>query len=461
MSQQTIPTDEHILLALHALDLENKGLSSSDFEKNITSVSRATIIRTLGALVVSGTIKKEGAGKNTVYKALNKPLSFSNKAKEIRNQINDLSKKNHAINYNEDFYKQYTPGSNEMLGNDLSAKLLETSRKHQKGKEPAGTLIRRILEPLLVGMSWSSSRLEGNRYSVADTRALFKHIEKHGTNDTLSESAQMLINHKQAIELMVDAAPYYGLSYSLATQIHKNLMHNLMADENAPGSIRRTMVFIEGTNYTPEQSPHALEQHLRAILDKASKINNPVESAFFLWTNIAYLQPFEDGNKRTSRMLANIPLLMQNNSPLSFIGTKVEDYASAMLGVYEKNDLTLARELFEYTYAKSCEHHQALAILTPRYIPVAQRYSEQIRTTVRDILVHNADISYSIDSQLDALSKKDQPNEVEKEDLMMTIQQVLNNLNPLDATYYGVSRERVQDWLERNSNDLTPKVKIK
>ena len=99
--------------------------------------------------------------------------------------------------------------------------------------------------------------------------------------------------------------------------------------------------------------PHVLQEMFDRIISKAQQIRNPVESAFFLWVNLAYLQPFEDGNKRVSRLAANIPLMLYNQAPLSFLDVDRQDYALAMMGVYEFCDVSMAADLFAWTYRRS------------------------------------------------------------------------------------------------------------
>jgi Fic family protein len=134
-------------------------------------------------------------------------------------------------------------------------------------------------------------------------------------------------------------------------------MQDLLADEHALGTIRQKVVNISGTTYLPTQVPVLLEEMFGQIIDKAKRIKNPIESAFFLWVNLAYLQPFEDGNKRTSRLSANIPLMLYNCAPLSFIDVDAGDYALAMLGVYEQRDASLAIDLFEWAYQRSISRY--------------------------------------------------------------------------------------------------------
>jgi Fic family protein len=115
---------------------------------------------------------------------------------------------------------------------------------------------------------------------------------------------------------------------------------------------------------------------LANIVDKVCHIKNPIEAAFFLWVNLAYLQPFEDGNKRTSRLCANLPLLLQNCAPLSFMDVEKADYALAVLAVYEQQNVSLAVELFEWTYSRSIDKYAAILEAMGAPDPFRVKYRE-------------------------------------------------------------------------------------
>ncbi|SHM96735.1 Fic/DOC family protein [Rhizobacter sp. OV335] len=217
------------------------------------------------------------------------------------------------------------------------------------GQQPAGSYARKVLAPWRVDLSWSSAQLEGNRCSRLDTEALFR----SGVMGTHID-AVMLFNHKNAIEFLVDVVPEHGLTPGVVRNLHAVLMQDLLPDSGELGAIRRKVVNISDTVYFPSQVPSLLSEMLERILDTARVIKNPIEAAFFLWVNIAYLQPFEDGNKRTSRLAANIPLMLYNRAPLAFLDVDRGHYAEAMVGVYERQDVSLAVDLFDWTYRRSC-----------------------------------------------------------------------------------------------------------
>src|SRR5262249_26017565 len=119
------------------------------------------------------------------------------------------------------------------------------------------------------------------------------------------------------------------------------------------GRLRTMPVGIGESVYLPIAVPQLLEECFRQILDKASIISDPFEQAFFLMVHLPYLQPFEDVNKRTSRLAANMPFIRENLSPLSFVDVPSRTYIDGLLGVYELNRIDLFRELFVWAYERS------------------------------------------------------------------------------------------------------------
>ncbi|HUG21184.1 Fic family protein [Piscinibacter sp.] len=279
------------------------------------------------------------------------------------------------VTYQRKFVDDYAPNESSLLPRELAQALAAEGR--MQGQQPAGTYARKVLEPLLLDLSWSSSKLEGNKYSLLDTEQLFKTGAGAGDLD-----AVMLLNHKNAIEFLVDAVPSHGLSGVVVRNLHAVLMQDLLADSSALGAVRSTVVNISDTVYLPAQVPALLDEMLALIIDKARQIKNPVEAAFFLWVHIAYLQPFEDGNKRTSRLAANIPLMLYNCSPLSFLEVRQIDYAMAMLGVYEQLDVSVAVDLFAWTYRRSLQKYRVVLEATGQPDPFRIRYREALNDGV-------------------------------------------------------------------------------
>jgi hypothetical protein len=187
---------------------------------------------------------------------------------------------------------------------------------------------------------------------------------------------------------MVDAVPEYGLTPALIRNLHAILMRDLLADAGSLGHIRQKVVSISDSSYIPSHVPSVLEEMFDRVVEKARQIKNPVESAFFLWVNLAYLQPFEDGNKRMSRLSANIPFMLYNCAPLSFLDIEAGDYAWAMMGVYEQCNAALAVDLFEWAYRRSIRKYavmlEAMGVPDPVRLRFREALNEVVGCVVRD-----------------------------------------------------------------------------
>lgn len=371
-----------------------EGLPSAREVTDQLGVSRPTVNRLLRALLDERRLEKVGVGPQTRYR----PASAAHprvQAPQSRdrwpdgNEVRALKAALAAplgtrtpVTYDRSFVDSYQPGRSSLLPVSLAAELYRAGRA--EGQQPAGTLARKVLEQLLIDLSWHSSRLEGNRKSLLDTRRLFE----LGRGDARDTDATMLLNHKEAIEFMVDAVPEQGLTVPVIRNLHALLTQGLLDDPESPGRIRRRIVAIEGSVYRPSNVPLLLEEMLEQIVSKAQRIMNPIEASFFLWVNIAYLQPFEDGNKRTSRLSANLPLLLYNCAPLSFLDVETSDYASAMLGVYERENVALAVDLFAATYRRSIDEYRVALSSLGAPDPLRVRYRAQLTSVVQRVVAH-------------------------------------------------------------------------
>ncbi|XVK66748.1 Fic family protein [Ralstonia solanacearum] len=246
------------------------------------------------------------------------------------------------VTYQRDFVQRYTPNQSQLMPRGVAAEL------YRAGSQWAGAYAGQPLTESLVDLSWNSGRLEGNRYSLDAAAELLNGGPLRCDADTV-----MLLNHKAAVEFLADSVSQEGLSALVLRNVHAILMQDLVADSSSLGAIRQGPLGIAGTLYSPMLEPDVIEAMLESIVEKAARIENPVEAALFLWIQLAYLQPFERGNELTSRLAANIPLLLHNCAPLTFQDVTREDYARAMLAVYELRDATLAADLLSWTYQRS------------------------------------------------------------------------------------------------------------
>ena len=223
--------------------------------------------------------------------------------------------------------------------------------------------------------------------------------------------------------------------------MHSLLMQELLENSNALGAIRKTVVNITDTVYVPSQVPQLLEQTLGHIVEKARTVKNPVEAACCRWVNVAYLQPVDDGNKRTSRLCANLPLMLANCAPLSFLDVVTSDYVLAMLGVYERLDLTLATELFTWTYRKSIPRYRAVLESLGAPDPFRARYREHLGEAVRQVVTRNRRLSRAV-----AESGIAQDDRAAFQQLLRT---ELLQLEPYNCARYRLSIGKTEEWIRK------------
>ena len=279
-------------------------------------------------------------------------LTWSPAAVKLARQLDLPMAARGPVAYRPEFVENYIPNESRFMPLGVSAELSRlgvlAAPRH------TGADAYRVPLDLLVDLSWNSSRLEGCRYSRHSAEELLNGGDVRCDVDTV-----MLLNHRAAVEFLADSVSQEGLSALALRNVHAILMQDLVADSSSLGAIRQGPLGIAGTLYSPMQEPDVIEAMVESIVEKAARIENPVEAALFLWVQLAYLQPFEHGNEPTSRMAANIPLLLHNCAPLTFQDVTRDDYARAMLAVYEFMDTTLAADLLSWTYRRSVRKYAA------------------------------------------------------------------------------------------------------
>jgi hypothetical protein len=260
------------------------------------------------------------------------------------------------VSYQRKFLDSYKPNTTFYLPPSITEKLCKLGAGAEQGR-PAGTYARKIYQRLLIDLSWNSSRLEGNTYSLLETeRLLATGQEAPGKNWT---DTQMILNHKAAIEFIVDMAEEIDINRYTILNIHGLLSNNLLADPKACGRLRTIPVKIGKSVYHPVEVPQLIEEYFQLIIQKAAAIKDPFEQSFFLMVHLPYLQPFLDVNKRVSRLAGNLPLIRENLSPISFVDVPELDYIQGLLAIYELNRVELFRDVFVWAYERSASLYLA------------------------------------------------------------------------------------------------------
>lgn len=378
------------------------GALLEDVEAASGHLSHRTLQRRLSALVTHGRLRVEGRGKSTRYFRVEgdaspvptsgttpttlpdeDSLDISPEAREVRTLVRLPLHRRKPVGYNRAWLEAYQPNRTAYLPLDLRARLAAAGHPPD-GEVPAGTYARQILGRLLIDLSWNSSRLEGNTYSLLETERLLELGESAGGKS--AQEAQMILNHKAALEMLVEDATEIGFNRYTLLNLHGLLADNLLSDPQAGGRLRSIAVGIGGTTFHPLEVPQLIGECFDLILAKAAAIEDPFEQSFFAMVHLPYLQPFEDVNKRVSRLAANIPLIRLNLCPVSFVGVPQHDYVEGILGIYELNRVELLRDVFAWAYERSCERYAAVRRSLGDPDPFRVRYRTQLFEVVGEVV---------------------------------------------------------------------------
>ena len=310
-------------------------------------------------------------------------IPLSEAGKSIRDYVRHQPEARKPVGYDRKFLDTYRPNVSFYLTEQDRAHLAIVGRQ-QIAEQPAGTYAKRIFNRLLIDLSWNSSRLEGNTYSLLDTKRLIELGQEAEGRAHLE--AQMILNHKDAIEFLVSAADEIGFNRYTVLNLHALLANNLLADPTAAGRLRYIAVGIERSTFHPLEVPQVIEECFDQILATAAAITDHFEQAFFVMVQLPYLQPFDDVNKRVSRLAANIPFIKGNLSPLSFADVPRQTYTEAVLGVYELTKIDLLKDVFIWAYERSAARYAAVRQSVGEPDAFRLRYREQLRELIADLV---------------------------------------------------------------------------
>ena len=397
-----LPTRE-LDAIVHAMQAFAAGASLAQISDQLTPhPNRRSVQRWLAQLIVQGRLRKQGVGRGTRYfleHIVRAPVQvnaqavltirpgiefpLSEEAQSIAAHTAQPLHQRTPVGYNPHFLDSYRPNTTFYLPESTRADLLAAGQA-ANADAPAGTYARQIASRLLIDLSWNSSRLEGNTYSLLETERLL--IAGEAADGRNALEAQMILNHKEAIEFLIASAAEIGFNRYTLLNLHALLSDNLLDDPTASGRLRSIAVGIGHTVFHPLEGPQRIEETFQQILDTASAIADPFEQAFFVMVHIPYLQPFEDVNKRLSRLATNISLVRRNLCPLSFVDVSQTTYISAMLGIYELNRIELLRDVFVWAYKRSCARYSAVRQSLGEPDPFRIRYRVLVTETVSAVV---------------------------------------------------------------------------
>lgn len=428
-------------------------------------LTRRTLQRRLALLIAQGRIRPQGDARAVRYlpalpvihgsfQGTLAPITLqataevyvpiSDEAESIKAAVRQPRQQRQPIGYRQEFLEQYQPNQSAYLDPALRVQLHAMGRARAE-QVPAGTFARDILGRLLIDLSWASSRLEGNTYSRLDTERLIEFGQVAEGKDALE--TQMILNHKQAIEFLIQGSEPAALSADTLIALHALLSDGLMADPGACGRLRNRPVDISGSVFLPLALPQRIEDLFGIVVRMAAEIHDPFEQAFFLMVQLPYLQPFEDINKRVSRLAANIPFIRHNLCPLSFIDVPQAAYVDGILGVYELNRVELLRDVFVWAYERSCQQYVAIqqALVPPDLMRL--RYRKALSSVVADIVrSHAAATPMEVAARMSA-----EVADADREPFVAMVLAEFRNLHAGNAIRFGLRPLEFASWRARHA----------
>ena len=329
--------DIEILQYLHYHPLANRAEIMAGLMK---APSDSTMKRLLSAAVKEGNIETAGRGPATKYKLT--PQAHVTMPLDLATYFNkDIDEREVQESFNFDLIRDVLPRVEIFTKEELEV-LNAAQKEFEKNTEGMTELeYRKEMERLGVDLSWKSSQIEGNTYSLLETERLLK--DKQTASGKTKEEAIMLLNHKDALDFVLDAPDYLKeLSVHRIEDLHSILTKELEVDRN----IRHRRVGITGTNYRPLDNEFQIREALEDTCTLVNGKDNVFEKAILTLVLLSYIQAFVDGNKRTARITSNAILIANGYCPISFRTVDSIDYKKAMLMFYEQNNIAAFKKIF-------------------------------------------------------------------------------------------------------------------
>jgi prophage maintenance system killer protein len=310
------------------------------FDSVNLGVSYATLKRILTHLIANHYLSTKGLGKGTKYCLspvfqLIEPIDI-----EVYYQ-KEIDERKIKASFNFEVITQVLSEFSVFSESEFE-KLAKLQHIYQANiAELTESEYKKELERLAIDLSWKSSQIEGNTYSLLETERLLK--EKETASGKTKDEATMLLNHKDALDFIIDTPDYLSpLTVSKIEDIHSILTKELAVERN----LRKRRIGISGTNYKPLDNEFQILEALEKTCDVINRKQNVFEKALLALVLISYIQPFMDGNKRTTRIVSNAILMNHNYCPLSFRTVDSVDYKKAMLLFYEQNNISKFKDIF-------------------------------------------------------------------------------------------------------------------
>ena len=329
-----------------ALFLEKGSLQSSDIHSELTKggedISLVTIKRALAEMAKEGILADTGAGRSTAYRVSALGRIFANINHATYCAL-DPDNRYGLKSYNFDLLQSLPIG---IFTNDETQKMDRATIEYKKrSNDVSPALQKKELERLVIELSWKSSKIEGNTYTLLDTEKLI--LENTEAPGHSKREAQMILNHKDAfLFIRKNAKKYQTLTRTNLEELHAILVKDLSVGMG----LRKKPVGVVGSIYRPLDNGYQIEEAVAELCRAVTRMETPYAKAMIALLGTSYIQPFEDGNKRTARLMANAILLANGYAPLSYRSVDEKEYRDVMLVFYEINSILPFRKIFVEQY---------------------------------------------------------------------------------------------------------------
>lgn len=331
------------------LFLRHNLLSSSEVHGHLSKegekTSLVTVKRELSRMAALGLLTASGRGRSRAYGISILGRIFSKVDAASYNAV-EPDKRYGLANFNFDLLPLFPAD----IFTSAELATLEGATGEYRGRtaDLPYVIQKKELERFIIELSWKSSKIEGNTYTLLDTEKLIlEHKEARGHD---KEEARMILNHKDAFMFVNEnKKEFRALTRANLEQLHGIIVKDLSVDTG----LRQKPVGVTGSKYRPLDNAHQIREAVEALADAMARVKTPYAKAFLALLGISYIQPFDDGNKRTARIMANALLIAHDCAPLSYRSVEEKDYREATLVFYEVNSIAPFKNIFieQYVFA--------------------------------------------------------------------------------------------------------------
>lgn len=326
--------------------LESGATQSSEIHEEIikqgNDLSLVSVKRALSEMMSLGLLIVSGSGRSTSYSISNRARTFLNI--DAKKYIEMEPDKRFGENkYNFEYFSEFP----DDIFNESEIKLLNkaTNNYQEKTRNLSDVIEEKELLRLIIELSWKSSKIEGNTYTLLDTEKLIVDQQEAKGHD--KKEATMILNHKDAFNFIREN----NSEFKTLTLVNLEKLHSVIVkDMGVSVGIRNRVVGVTGSRYKPLDNKYQIREAVEELSSAISRAKTPYAKALLALIGIGYIQPFEDGNKRTGRLMANALLLVHGYAPLSYRSIEESDYREAMLVFYEINSIIPFKKIFVEQY---------------------------------------------------------------------------------------------------------------